>query len=152
MNAPATLEIPYASQKKKRAARKTSRRAPRERELQCARPARAKRAAVPARRSPASGHPGGQLLASLRSVWHCVLLVLRPFHVRYASRRLRTVETLALGNRRAISLVQVDGQDFLLGTTPGSLSLLARLERPREKVAELPLTAQLFANVDSRVQ
>jgi hypothetical protein len=108
-----------------------------------------------------------EVLSNLRSAWRYVILAIRPFHVRCAARRLRTVETLSLGNRRTISLVQVDGQDFLVGATGDALSLLACLERPREKMARLaPLAtktehagdsglepkAQFIVDFDSRVQ
>ncbi len=40
---------------------------------------------------------------------------------------MRLCETLPLGERRYLALVQVDGERFLLGATGHSLSLLARL-------------------------
>ena len=45
-----------------------------------------------------------------------------------SSRRLRVCETLSLGEKRFIALVQVDGKNFLVGGAPTNVSLLAQLE------------------------
>ncbi|MGH9412363.1 MAG: flagellar biosynthetic protein FliO [Terriglobales bacterium] len=42
-------------------------------------------------------------------------------------RRLRLIETLALGERRFIGLLAVDGRELLVGATSHSLSLLTEL-------------------------
>lgn len=47
---------------------------------------------------------------------------------RQASRRLRTIETLSLGEKRFISIVEVDGEQFLLGGSSSTVVLLAKLE------------------------
>jgi flagellar biogenesis protein FliO len=78
--------------------------------------------------------------------------VLRPFNLGYAGRRLRTLETLSLGNKRTISLVQVDGQDFLIGGTANSLVLLAKLEAGPERVAVLGQASHPTADFDAKVQ
>jgi uncharacterized protein YjbI with pentapeptide repeats len=44
------------------------------------------------------------------------------------SRRLRLCESLPLGERRFVAVVQFERSRFLVGGTPGSLVLLARLE------------------------
>jgi hypothetical protein len=52
-----------------------------------------------------------------------------------AVRRLRLVETLSLGEKRFVSIVKVDGEQFLLGGSASSLTLLAKLDgRKREHV------------------
>ena len=43
---------------------------------------------------------------------------------RRADRRLRLRETLPLGDRRFVALVEINGQEFLLGCTQSSVSLL----------------------------
>lgn len=50
-------------------------------------------------------------------------------------RRLRLQETLALGERRFVAVLEFDGARFLLGGTASSLVLLARLraQRPRDQ-------------------
>jgi flagellar biogenesis protein FliO len=70
---------------------------------------------------------------------------------------LQTLETVSLGNKRTVLLVQVDGQEFLLGATDQALSLLAKLDRPRdkEKITTLrtsPAAAELVASFNSSVQ
>jgi|SRR5271169_3297368 len=44
------------------------------------------------------------------------------------SKRLRVCESVSLGDKRAIFLVQVDGRRFLLGGAPTSISMLAQLD------------------------
>jgi hypothetical protein len=48
-----------------------------------------------------------------------------------AKKRLRVCETVALGEKRFIAVVQVDDQQFLVGGSSSSVSTLAHLERPR---------------------
>ena len=42
--------------------------------------------------------------------------------------KLRVEETLALGDRRFVSILEVEGERFLLALTPQSISLLSRLD------------------------
>ena len=42
-------------------------------------------------------------------------------------RRLRVSETVSLGDKRFLSIVQVDGQDFLIGGATSGVTLLSRL-------------------------
>jgi hypothetical protein len=48
-----------------------------------------------------------------------------------AKKRLRVCETVALGEKRFIAVVQVDDQQFLVGGSSSAVSTLALLERPR---------------------
>jgi hypothetical protein len=45
-----------------------------------------------------------------------------------AAKRLRLCETLSLGDKRFVAIVQVDGQQFLLGGAAERVSLLAQLD------------------------
>ncbi len=45
-----------------------------------------------------------------------------------AAKRLRVCETVSLGEKRFLSLVQVDGKQFLIGGAPNSVSMLAQLD------------------------
>lgn len=47
---------------------------------------------------------------------------------RRAPRRLRLCESLPLGDRRFVAVVEFDAERFLVGGTPSSLVLLSRLE------------------------
>ncbi|MDR0842541.1 MAG: flagellar biosynthetic protein FliO [Acidobacteriota bacterium] len=60
-------------------------------------------------------------------------------------RNLKLIETLSMGDKRSISLVEVGGSRFLLGSTPGQVNLLATLpehvslvadEKPEETATE----------------
>ena len=50
---------------------------------------------------------------------------------RRAPRRLRLCETLALGERRFVAVLEFEQTRFLLGGTASSLVVLARLEGPQ---------------------
>lgn len=54
--------------------------------------------------------------------------------VRRTDRRLQLRETLPLGDRRFVALVEINGQELLLGCTQSSVSLLKEL--PSTKGAE----------------
>lgn len=47
-------------------------------------------------------------------------------------RRLRVCETLSLGEKRFIAVVEYDRQKFLLAGTPRNISLLQRLDEDAE--------------------
>jgi hypothetical protein len=49
-----------------------------------------------------------------------------------ARKRLRVCESVSLGEKRFIAVVQVDGEQFLVGGSSTSVSTLAHLEQPRE--------------------
>ena len=46
-----------------------------------------------------------------------------------ASRRLRVSETISLGEKRSVSIVQVDGAQYLIGCSTTSVQLLAVLDK-----------------------
>ncbi|MGA8298060.1 MAG: flagellar biosynthetic protein FliO [Terriglobales bacterium] len=54
----------------------------------------------------------------------------RKIQVRQNKKRLRVCETVALGDKRFVAVIQVDDQQFLLGGSSNSVSLLAQLEKP----------------------
>ena len=45
-------------------------------------------------------------------------------------RRLRVSETVSLGEKRSLSIVEVDGQAFLIGSSGANIALLATLTLP----------------------
>jgi len=49
------------------------------------------------------------------------------------ARRLRLCETLALGERRFLAVVEFERQRFLIGSTSGSVALLSRLPEACEE-------------------
>jgi flagellar biogenesis protein FliO len=48
------------------------------------------------------------------------------------TKRLRVSETVSLGEKRFVAVVEVDGEHFLVGGGPSSVSMLAQL-RPVDK-------------------
>ena len=49
---------------------------------------------------------------------------------RRSERRLRLSETLSLGEKRFLAVVQFQQQEFLVGGTGNSIALLAKLDAP----------------------
>jgi hypothetical protein len=54
-----------------------------------------------------------------------------------AARRLRVTDTISLGDKRFVSIVQVDGAQFLIGGATGSISLLAILDNKQQATGEM---------------
>ena len=52
----------------------------------------------------------------------------KSFKRRRSMRRLRLSETLSLGEKRFLAVVQFQQQEFLVGGTGNSIALLARLD------------------------
>jgi flagellar biogenesis protein FliO len=71
-----------------------------------------------------SGHT---FWGSFGGLWQRVLRLSRG-----APRRLRLCESLPLGDRRFVAVVEFDQERFLVGGTPSSLVLLSRLEDASE--------------------
>ena len=68
--------------------------------------------------------PEAAWVAALKNLGQCVRRILKPRKVR----RLRVCETLSLGERRFLAVIEFDRQEFLVGGTGNSLTLLARLQ------------------------
>jgi len=60
------------------------------------------------------------------------------------TRRLRVCETLSLGERRFLAVIEFDRQEFLVGGSGNSLQLLARLHEGRV-ATEPSLSSELHA-------
>jgi flagellar biogenesis protein FliO len=63
------------------------------------------------------------------------------------SRRLKVAETVSLGEKRFISIVQVDGEQLLVGGSSSNIVLLAKLEARAETFG-----AGSFESVFSRAE
>ena len=61
----------------------------------------------------------------LMRVWDWVL---RKLSTQNTKKRLRVCETVSLGEKRFVAVIQVDGEQFLVGGSSNSVSTLARLE------------------------
>jgi flagellar biogenesis protein FliO len=59
--------------------------------------------------------------------WERMLGLFASVRVGRKPRRLRLCESLSLGEKRFVAVIQYEGQQFLVGGGAGSLNLLARL-------------------------
>ena len=74
----------------------------------------------------ATGEPLVQVLGRhVRSAWKW-LESRRSAH--FATRRLHVTETLSLGEKRFVSIIEVDGAQYLIGGSAENVQLLTRLE------------------------
>jgi flagellar biosynthetic protein FliO len=70
-----------------------------------------------------------------------------------SDRTLKVIETLAMGDKRSISLIEVSNKRFLVGNTPHQINLLAALPEPVPLAAEphvLPSTPKDTVRKESR--
>jgi flagellar biogenesis protein FliO len=68
--------------------------------------------------------PEAAWVAALKNLWQWTR---RNVKVR-KHRRLRVCETLSLGERRFLAIIEFERQEFLVGGSGNSLELLARLQ------------------------
>jgi flagellar biogenesis protein FliO len=84
--------------------------------------------------SRAATPPGAAWAVALKNLWQWVRRSVKPRKVR----RLRVCETLSLGERRFLAIIEFDREEFLVGGSGNSLALLARLHEG-SVIAEPPL-------------
>jgi flagellar biosynthetic protein FliO len=70
-----------------------------------------------------------------------IYFAVKKFAPRYfpkaaAEKNLKVIETLSMGDRRSISLIEVGSSRFLVGNTPQNINLLAALPEPISFVSE----------------
>lgn len=68
--------------------------------------------------------------------------IANSIHVRRADRALHLCESLPLGEKRFLAVVQVEEQRFLIGVAHQSISLLRQLDCKREATAGVPRKAE----------
>ena len=85
-------------------------------------------AAVPERHLPLAGL-SNPALAMMRTIAGGIAWFLQKVKVQKAHKRLRMCESLPLGDRRFVAVIQVDGERFLIGCSSSSVSMLARLQQ-----------------------
>lgn len=78
------------------------------------------------------GEPGRAWSTRLFEAWKWLTRHSRGVLARGASRRLKVAEIVSLGEKRFISILQVDGEQFLIGGSPSTIVLLAKLEARSE--------------------
>ncbi len=71
---------------------------------------------------------------ALRTAWDTLQRACRWIqHKRiqqFSSRRMRVAESISLGEKRTISIVVVDGAQYLIGSSSGGVQLLTKLDQP----------------------
>jgi flagellar biogenesis protein FliO len=85
----------------------------------------------PAKRKPA---PGGlaAFLAPAAAILKPLLAFLLSARIQRRVRRMHLVERLALGNKHSVTVLRVDGREFMIGCTGESMVLLSALGVPSE--------------------
>lgn len=63
-----------------------------------------------------------------RGWWKHLWNALPTLRVRRMSRQLRLCESLSLGEKRVVAVIQYQGQRFLVGASAQSVNLLSRLD------------------------
>ena len=71
------------------------------------------------------------LFNALVEAWSRIVRVRAALVAARSSRRLKVVETVCLGEKRFVSILNIDGQELLLGGSPSSVVVLANLEGSR---------------------
>jgi len=78
----------------------------------------------------------------------------RYFNKPASERNLKIIETLSMGDRRSISLVEIANSRFLIGNTPHQINLLAALPEPLSLVSEpetAPAPSKIVSRKESRI-
>ena len=109
----------------------------------------APRPTIPAEFAPVRWSENAQI--PLANGWKWLRRHSKGLLARPAPRRLRIVETLSLGEKRFVSIVEVDGEQFLLGGSASSVALLAKLEGGAKEQQRVAADEATFADVLSQV-
>ena len=75
-----------------------------------------------------SSQESGRPCTTGSSKWDAFLSRIRSLAAGHRQRRLRLCETLSLGEKRFVAVVEYGAQKFLLAGTPQNISLLQRLD------------------------
>lgn len=66
-------------------------------------------------------------VSSLSALWSRLLIVFKSVRMERRERRLRLCESLPLGEKRSVAVVEFEDQRFLLAVTSENISLLQSL-------------------------
>ena len=86
--------------------------------------------------------PAADLLEGLQRAWGWLSRQRGHPLLQPRMRRLQVHETVQLGEKRFVSILRVDGEQFLIGGSPGGISLLAELKPDRPASFEAVLEAE----------
>ena len=99
---------------------------------------------------PAAGQDAGMAFPLFRTIGGlglvlCIIaaayFAAKKFAPRYfakgiSDRNLKIIETLSMGDKRSVSMIEVGNSRFLIGNTPNQINLLAVLPEPFSMVSE----------------
>lgn len=74
----------------------------------------------------------------------------RALLARRATRRLSVTETVSLGEKRFVSILCVDGEQFLVGGSSSNVVLLAKLEKSLAASSSATTVSETFSGLISR--
>lgn len=69
-------------------------------------------------------------------LWKKLRVAWQRAWVQRKTGRLRLADSLALGDRRSVGILEVEGRRFLIGTTAHAVTLLAELARAQSEAAD----------------
>ncbi len=69
--------------------------------------------------------------------WNALKWILQRAKAQQARKNLRVCETVSLGEKRFVAVVQVDEERFLIGGSSSAVSLLTRLQETKTFAAAL---------------
>lgn len=100
--------------------------------------ARAKKSqieALPIQRKAKGSSRGNRLIRRLKKLQKLWTGWVQKVNVARPARNLRVLETVSLGEKRIVAVVQFEQQRFLVGACGTSVSLLSTLEQSRTRFA-----------------
>ena len=80
---------------------------------------------------------GSAVQTLLMQIWSALQWIVQRVKVQQARKNLRVCETVSLGEKRFVAVIQVDEERFLIGGSSGSVSLLTRLQEGKTFAAAL---------------
>jgi flagellar biogenesis protein FliO len=80
--------------------------------------------------------------ALLIKTWSVLKWITHRVNVQQARKSLRVCESVSLGEKRFVAVVQVDEERFLISGSSGSVSLLSRLQEAKTFAAVLVREAE----------
>src|SRR3954469_19081990 len=80
---------------------------------------------TPAKARATAPPPGGRLLLDLLT--RCFAAVQKVFTVKRSQKQVRICESVSLGDKRFVAVIQVDQERFLIGGPANSVAMLTRL-------------------------
>lgn len=106
----------------------------------------------------ADGFPHSQGISWMHNVRAIVTAVYRWTHLQVASlvskrasKRLSVAETISLGEKRLVSILSVDGEEFLVAASPSHIVLLAKLDKSEGASNGIANTVSSFNALVSRL-